>query len=126
MRLYPVVPVKGQSFKGVKKVVVPSQSMTLQEIIKRFVRNEALPVSKEGVYEDRYDYDLEKLSKEDLTVQHEVIEEFKEKAKKLDEKAKKEDSEKKDAMKKAAAAKRAELLAELKATTAANSEGVKA
>lgn len=79
--LYPKRPIKGQSFKGVKRQTLPNQSMSLQEIIKRFVKRESLPVVKDAVYEDRYDYDLEKLAKEDITVQHEVISTLKERIK---------------------------------------------
>lgn len=61
---------KGQSFKNAPKVVVPSQSMSLKEIIQRFVRRESLPVEKAGVYEDRMG-DLEKLANEDITVRME-------------------------------------------------------
>lgn len=127
MRCYPKVNLAGQSFKGSKKFVVPSQSMTLKEILRRFVRKESLPISQEGVYDDRYDYDLEKLAKEDITVREEVAEEMREKTKKLKVKIDEEASAKKDAMSKARAAKKAELLAELKAesTKAANVEGGK-
>jgi len=59
LRLYPPVKVTGQSFKNVKRIVLPSQSMTLREIIKRFIRKESLPIEKDGIYEDRYE-DLEK------------------------------------------------------------------
>lgn len=90
MRLYPVMTIEGQSFKGVKKHVVPNQSMTLHEIIRRFIKREALPVSHEGTYEDRYDYDLEKLANEDLTVKDEVLQEFRALAKKLDAQVKSE------------------------------------
>lgn len=114
MRTYPTVVVKGQSFADVKKHVVPMQSLSLKEIVKRFIRREALPISKEGIYEDRYDYDLEKLAHEDLTVQSEVHQEFKQKAVDLQEKLKKEESEKKDALKKAAEAKKKALFEELK------------
>lgn len=78
--LYPHVPRKGQSFKGVEKHVVPNQSMSLQEILRRFVRKESLPAQKEGTYHES-EYDLEKLAKADLTEQHEVIEELKKKVK---------------------------------------------
>lgn len=74
--LYPKVVVAGQKFKGVKKVTVPSQSMSLAEILKRFTRKESLPVEKDGVYEDRFG-DLEKLKHEDITVRHEKVEEIK-------------------------------------------------
>lgn len=70
LRLYPPVPVVGQSFAKAKKVVMPNQSMSLREIIRRFMRNESLPVSHEGFYADDMG-DLEKMSKEDITIRHE-------------------------------------------------------
>jgi len=82
--LYPDVKRPGQSFKGSKVCVVPNQSMGLAEILRRFVKRESLPQSKEGVYEDRYDYDLEKLSKADLTEQHEVINKVKQDVKRFE------------------------------------------
>lgn len=76
MRLYPKVIVIGQSFDGVKNNVIPSQSMGLKEIIRRFVRRESLPMEKDGIYEENMG-DLEKLAKQDLVIQHERIEELK-------------------------------------------------
>lgn len=76
MRLYKKVLVKGQSFKGVKNVVIPSQSMSLKEIIIRFTRREALPIEKQGMYEDRMG-DLEKISREDILERHERAAELK-------------------------------------------------
>lgn len=76
MRLYPPVAVKRQSFKGEKILTIPSQSMSLHEIVRRFVRREALPLMKEGTYETRMG-DLEKLSREDITVQMERVQELK-------------------------------------------------
>lgn len=67
LRLYPAVIVAGQSFKGVKISVLPSQSMSLQEIIKRFVRKESLPIEKPGVYSENHG-DIEKMRYEDITV----------------------------------------------------------
>lgn len=66
----------GQSFTGVKRCTVPNQSLTLQEIVKRFIRRESLPISKEGVYEDRFG-DLEKLAKADIIEQMAKVEELK-------------------------------------------------
>lgn len=126
MRLYPKLAPVRQSFKGVKKTVVPMQSMSLKEIIKRFIRKESLPLSQEGVYEDRYDYDLEKLAHEDLTVKEEILKEAREKTKALDKKVKKEKADKDDAMAKAAAAKKKELFEELRkeyATPPPNPQG---
>lgn len=91
IRLYPDVKVQRQSFKGTKRLTVPNQSMSLREILRRFVKREALPVMREGVYEDRME-DLEKLAKADPVIQMEKAQEWKEKG---------------DAMKKAAAEKAA-------------------
>jgi len=73
--LYPAVKVKGLSFKGQKRLVIPNQSMTLQEIIKRFTRRESLPIEHQGQYETRFG-DLEKLKHEDITVRMERAEEL--------------------------------------------------
>lgn len=64
------------SFKDVKRTVVPNQSMSLREIVRRFVRRESLPLSQDGVYEERFG-DLEKLAKADITVQFERVAEIK-------------------------------------------------
>lgn len=125
MRLYPKVVVEGQSFKHCKKLVTPNQSMTLQEIIRRFIKKEALPVSHEGTYEDRYDIDLEKLQHEDLTVKDEVLQVYRDKVKTLDAKVKSEEKEKQTAMQKAAADQRAKLLEELRQSTTLNPQTVK-
>lgn len=113
--LYPKIVVKGQSFKGVKVTVVPNQSMSLQQILKRFIKKESLPLSKEGFYEDRYDYDLEKVQTEDLVVKDEIMADVKADVKAKEARHKQAISNEKDAMKRAQAAKRAELLEELKA-----------
>lgn len=124
IRLYPQVVVKGQSFVGVKEHVVPMQSMTLREIIRRFVRKEALPISHEGTYNDEYEYDLEKLAKEDLTVREEVLATVKAQAEALDIKAKEEAVKRKDAMSKAREAKKAELFEELRKASASAPKAV--
>jgi len=76
MRLYPKVVVVGQSFVNVKSVVIPSQSMSLQEIINRFTRREALPIEKNGIYNE-FAGDLEKMAREDITERHERAAEMK-------------------------------------------------
>lgn len=54
------------SFKGSKRETVPGQSLSLREILRRFVRRESLPVSvNDGVFEHRFG-DLEKMSKGDI------------------------------------------------------------
>lgn len=74
--LYPSKPIVGIDFSGVKKHVVPNQSMTLKEIIRRFVKRESLPAEKQGIYHES-DYDLEKVLNEDIVDRHEILEEIK-------------------------------------------------
>jgi len=105
IRLYPPRRQKGQSFKGVKKVVVPNQSMTLQQILKRFIKHEALPIVKEGVYSDEQDIDLEKFKHEDPVDQEEMIQEQRVRTEGLKQKAEKA---KTSAMEKAKAKKKEE------------------
>lgn len=94
--LYPHVEVARQSFKNVQKVTVPKQSLSLREIIKRFVRRESLPVLKEGVYEERFG-DLEKLSKADITVQMEKVEEIRQQLLNIEKKFKEQQAAKEKA-----------------------------
>lgn len=74
LTLYPKRPIDTESFKGVKIVVVPNQSMTLHEIIQRFTRKESLPIEKEGQYAEDLG-DLEKLQRQDITIRHERADE---------------------------------------------------
>lgn len=76
MRLYPPCRPTGLSFVGVKRMTVPNQSMSLREIIRRFIRRESLPLSKDGTYEERFE-DLEKLSHQDITVRMDRVEDLK-------------------------------------------------
>lgn len=60
-----------------KPQVVPDQSLSLEEILRRFTRGEALPLGKDtfaGEDEEEHDmqYDLEKLKHADLTIRDEV------------------------------------------------------
>lgn len=91
----------GQSFAGEKRMTVPRQSMSLREIVARYVRREPIMVnSREGVYEHRFG-DLEKMSKLDIFEQHEIIDELKLKIAQFEEREKarvqkeKEENEKK-------------------------------
>lgn len=50
-----------------KSKTIPDQSMSIQEIVKRFVRGIPVDVLKrEPVYSDQQDHDLEKLSRMDF------------------------------------------------------------
>lgn len=70
IRLYPKVPVKGQDFTGAKVVTIPSQSLTLKQILQRFVRGEKLPIEKDGFYSEKHG-DVEKLVRMDILDQYE-------------------------------------------------------
>lgn len=59
-----------------KSLMVPDQSMSLAEIIRRFVRGEALAIGKQVEYGDT-GYDLEKVSHMDMVDKAEFIEEQK-------------------------------------------------
>lgn len=111
-------PQPGQSFVGVKKVTVPGQSLSLREILRRYVRRENLPVGvSEGVYESRFG-DLEKISKMDLVDQAAHIQDLKDaiaafnarQKKEAEEAAVKKEQELKEAIK-------AEALKELEKTS---------
>lgn len=50
-----------------KSVCIPDQSMSVQEIVRRFVRGIPIDVKqREAVYVDQNDHDLEKLSRMDF------------------------------------------------------------
>lgn len=105
--LYPNREVVGQDFSNEKTVTVPNQSMTLKEILRRFVRRESLPIQRQGIYAEGFG-DLEKIMHEDFTVQEERLNEVRKKV----EYAKKKSSEKADAKGKAAKAKASETAGE--------------
>lgn len=75
--LYPSVP-RVRRVKFGKSKTVPNQAMSLREMLRRFVRREALPVEKEGVYVES-EYDLEKIPFMDRTEQDAILAEQKEK-----------------------------------------------
>lgn len=50
---------------GRKKLVIPNQSLSLQEILERFTRKEALPIGRDANYHESDD-DLEKVAHFDL------------------------------------------------------------
>lgn len=66
-------PTKRPPFKG-PKLVVPRACMSIQEMLQRFVRREALPMEKPGIYVDA-GYDLEKVAGMDRVDQQDVLNE---------------------------------------------------
>jgi len=79
MRLYPKVAIVGQSFAGVPSVTVPNQSMTLKDIIARFIRRESLPIGNSQTMYAEGLGDLEKMAYSDITVQMEKADWIREK-----------------------------------------------
>lgn len=54
-----------------KSVAIPDQSMSIQEIVKRYVRGVPVDIHKrEAVYVDQNDHDLEKMSRMDFGDKH--------------------------------------------------------
>lgn len=99
-------PTPGVVFKG-EKLVVPNQAISLQEILERFTRNEALPIGKEPVFHESED-DLEKISKADLVDKAEF-------SQKLIDTQKKYEKQEKARKKKIEEEERAKIAAELAA-----------
>jgi len=68
----------GQSFKHCPVMTIPDQSMSVKEIMMRFVRREALPVEKQGAYLTGYG-DIEKVRHKDILEKFEVAQTLKDK-----------------------------------------------
>ena len=108
-------PSKGVKIPG-KLLVLPDQSLSLQEILQRFTRNEALPVGHnvdwggvdDNEPESELDVDLEKLAKADLTYK----DDFREKVNAVKERYEREERERQ--AKKAADKKAADIAAQEK------------
>jgi len=64
---------------GTKKLTVPNQSMTLEEILRRFTRGEPLAIGREGNFNEDADEDLEKLATRDLVDRQEYVDKLKQK-----------------------------------------------
>lgn len=67
-----------QSFADAERLVVPNQSLSLKQILQRFVRREQLPILREGVYEERFG-DLEKMARMDMVDRAEIADDLREK-----------------------------------------------
>jgi len=74
----------GQSFKGDKRHTVPSQSLSLREILRRYVRRQPLPTSNDVQYDTRFG-DIEKMAKLDITEQKEIAKDLRAKIKAFEE-----------------------------------------
>lgn len=69
-------PAVGQGGFGPKQVV-PNMSLSLQEILERFTRNESLEIGKDPVFDEEGDDDLEKVKTMDLVDRAEYVEKLK-------------------------------------------------
>jgi len=107
---------RAQNKKG--KLTVPDSSMSLKEILNRFVRNEAVPVGRNVTWHESDD-DLDKIAHADLTEQAEFVEKQKETQRKYDREQKEATRKRREALKEEERAKmRAELEKEKKTETA--------
>lgn len=89
-------PSDGHKTKG-GKIVIPDQSMSLQTILERFTRNEALPIGRDGNYHESED-DLEKVANSDLVDKAEFVDKMKQTKKNYE----KQERKRQEAVKKAA------------------------
>lgn len=72
--------------RRVSKKVIPNQSMTMREVIERFVKGLPLDIKeKQKIYLDQVDHDFEKMSGMDLTEKAYQATEFKTAAENLNE-----------------------------------------
>lgn len=92
----------GVSFKGVQSLTLPNDALTIRQIIKRFIRNQSLPIEKEGAYLDIGE-DVEKIRTADFTEREEFLDRHKTKLNRI-----KKDLEDKEAASKKAAEEKAE------------------
>lgn len=70
-------------------MVVPDQSLTLEEILRRFTRGEPLEIGRtDGVYDDEGEDDLEKVQHMDLVDREEFVDRLKETKKQFEKQEK--------------------------------------
>lgn len=62
---------------GRKKLTVPNQALSLEEILRRFTRGESLEIGKDGTFDDEGDDDLEKVAHMDLVDREEYVNKLK-------------------------------------------------
>lgn len=85
-------PDKGRKIRNKDgKLTVPDSAMSLAEILRRFVRNEAVPVGREMVFHESDD-DLDKIAHSDLTERAEFVERQKETQREFDRQEKRKAS----------------------------------
>lgn len=79
-----------------KKLTVPNQALSLEEILSRFTRGEPLEIGREGAqYDDDGSEDLEKLSHKDLVDKEEYVDKLKQTQKRYDQQERRKKGEEK-------------------------------
>lgn len=63
---------KGYVCKAMDRATVPNQSLSLKQILTKFIKREALPVGRQGVYETKFG-DLEKIMNADFVEREEFF-----------------------------------------------------
>lgn len=81
-------PSKGVDFSKEVDIVVPDESMSLEEILKRFTRGEAVAAGHETEFDNDSEIDMEKLRNADLVDKAEMADQMKEVQKRFDEQEK--------------------------------------
>lgn len=71
-------PSEGIDYSDEVSLVIPDQSLSLEEILQRFTRGEELPVGFEGVFDEETEDDLEKLGRADLVDKYEYSQKMQE------------------------------------------------
>lgn len=99
-----------------KSVAIPDQSLTIQEIVKRYVRGIPVDVlQRKAVYSDQEDHDLEKISRMDFGEKAAYAAEQAEQAKQLRNELNEKEAEHREAQQRAASEKAARLAKRKKA-----------
>jgi len=98
--LYVARPIGRQNFSKEKNLTVPNQSMSLKDILNRFIRRESLPVQKNGIYNDQLG-DLEKMATEDVTIQMDRVNDLRTKIREANARMKQKAIDERDALIKA-------------------------
>lgn len=81
-------PSKGADYSKEVDQVVPDQSMSLEEILRRFTRGEAVPAGHDVAFDDDSDIDMEKLATADLVDKAEMAQQMRDVQSKFDEQEK--------------------------------------
>lgn len=88
-------PWEGVDFSNEKVLVVPDQSLSIEEILERFTLGQSLEIGRDGNYDDEGHDDLEKLQFVDLVDKEEYIDKLRQTQKNYEKQEKKRAAEEK-------------------------------